>query len=97
MGSMSYCQFENTCGDFEECVASLEEGTPTALSDEELRYAKRMIGHARDFLNFAGANRARVREALRAEAPAGAPDTRRGRAEERSRLRAAPRRRDGRR
>lgn len=41
MSNMSYCRFQNTSGDLEECLDALEEGA--SLSSEEHRAATRMF------------------------------------------------------
>lgn len=60
MSNMSYCRWENTSRDFEECVDALEEGIEkhgslenflqTLSSDDERRAFKRMIQLAAIFI-----------------------------------------------
>ena len=49
MGNMSYCRFQNTFSDFEDCkdaILGMTSGEGGALEGEELRYAKRLIESA---------------------------------------------------
>lgn len=43
MGNMSYCRFENTHNDFEECLYAIEVNGIEDLSDSELIYARRLV------------------------------------------------------
>lgn len=45
MGNMSYCRFQNTVSDLEDCQDALDEGVldDKDLSPEEKRAAKRLI------------------------------------------------------
>lgn len=52
MSNMSYCRFQNTCGDLSDCADALEslfntaryaDDQEEALSDDELRAAKRLL------------------------------------------------------
>ncbi len=45
---MSYCRFENTYKDFLGCLEALEQGSITALSYSERKYAIRMVKFARE-------------------------------------------------
>lgn len=55
MANMSYCRFQNTLTDFEDCSTSLAEafeGDLGKLSREELRAAIRLVEEARDLVNM---------------------------------------------
>jgi hypothetical protein len=43
MGNMSYCRFENTFNDLDDCYTSLGEKTFDELSDTEKKYALRLV------------------------------------------------------
>jgi hypothetical protein len=43
MGNMSYCRFENTYRDLQDCYDALSETDLDDLSDTERKYAKRLI------------------------------------------------------
>jgi hypothetical protein len=46
MANMSYCRFQNTLGDFEDCLDALNSGK--AMSDDEQRAAFWLIKQARE-------------------------------------------------
>ena len=46
MGNMSYCRFQNTTSDFEECLEALRRGGFEELSSSEQKYCKRLIALA---------------------------------------------------
>ena len=46
MANMSYCRFQNTLGDFEDCLDALNSGK--AMSDDEQRAAFWLIKRARE-------------------------------------------------
>ena len=53
MSSMSYCRFENTYGDLEECLTALQdeggiEGIEEDTNDREKPYIKKLIALCRD-------------------------------------------------
>lgn len=50
MGNMSYCRFENTYKDFEECYNALANDGINSLSESEKKWAYRLINEA---INFA--------------------------------------------
>jgi hypothetical protein len=54
MPNMSYCRFQNTLMDFEDCKDALEELATDGgkLSAEELRAAKALAIEAREFLTL---------------------------------------------
>lgn len=43
MPNMSYCRFENTFKDLDECYESINFEDPDKLSDSEAAYRKRLI------------------------------------------------------
>lgn len=43
MGNMSYCRFQNTVSDLQDCADTLEDSGLSELSKEEERAAKRLI------------------------------------------------------
>jgi len=51
MGNMSYCRFENTYGDLDDCYDTLKEKTLDELSETEKKYAIRLIKMCRDIAN----------------------------------------------
>ena len=53
--NMSYCRFRNTLNDLKDCQEALEEimnGKGEALSPEELRAAKRLIGISQEIADY---------------------------------------------
>jgi hypothetical protein len=51
MSNMSYCRFQNTAGDLEDCVDALKEiGELEELSDSERSYAERMKSICENYL-----------------------------------------------
>ena len=51
MANMSYCRFQNTSNDLQDCVYSLEE--ENHLSTEEFSAMQKMISIATEFLELA--------------------------------------------
>lgn len=45
---MSYCRFENTYGDLQDCYDALSEKDLDELSESEKKYAKKLIKMCRD-------------------------------------------------
>ena len=43
MGNMSYCRFENTYRDLQDCLNALQNEDLSELSESEKRYAKELI------------------------------------------------------
>jgi hypothetical protein len=43
MSNMSYCRFENTYSDLEECLEALQNDGLENLSESELLFAKQLI------------------------------------------------------
>lgn len=52
MSNMSYCRFENTYGDLEDCVEALEENKLEDLSDRERKFAERMKDLCKEYLEL---------------------------------------------
>lgn len=48
MGNMSYCRFENTYRDLQDCYDTLGEKSLDELSETEKKYAKKLIKMCRD-------------------------------------------------
>ena len=48
MGNMSYCRFENTYGDLQDCYNALGNKSLDELSKTEKKYAKELIKMCRD-------------------------------------------------
>ena len=48
MGNMSYCRFENTFYDLDDCYTALGEKTFDELSDREKKYALRLVRMCRN-------------------------------------------------
>jgi TfoX/Sxy family transcriptional regulator of competence genes len=48
MGNMSYCRFENTYEDLQDCYDALGEKSLDELSETEKKYAKKLIKMCRD-------------------------------------------------
>lgn len=46
--NMSYCRFENTYGDLQDCYDALAEKDLDELSESEKKYAKKLIKMCRD-------------------------------------------------
>ncbi len=51
MGNMSYCRFENTYKDLEDCYEAMSDND---LSESEKRYRQRMIKLAKDIVDDFG-------------------------------------------
>ncbi len=53
MGNMSYCRFQNTANDLQECIDELfSYGVDDDMSMRELKALKKMMGMARDILDY---------------------------------------------
>lgn len=48
MGNMSYCRFENTYSDLQDCYDALGEKSLDELSESEKKYAQRLIKMCKD-------------------------------------------------
>ena len=51
MANMSYCRFQNTRLDLEDCIDGLVDDGIDSLSPEELRAAKRMYELCQEFID----------------------------------------------
>ena len=49
---MSYCRFENTYRDLQDCLNALNNSGPDNLSDSELKFAKMMMQTCDYMLSF---------------------------------------------
>ncbi len=64
MANMSYCRFQNTLGDFEDCLDALD--SRKAMSDDEQRAAFWLIQKARELAEqFEGDSDDEIREQLK--------------------------------
>tara|TARA_B100000424_G_scaffold269976_1_gene268173 strand:- start:867 stop:1052 length:186 start_codon:yes stop_codon:yes gene_type:complete len=52
MANMSYCRFENTANDLEDCVAALVRGETENLSSYELNGLTRILEMAEDIMQM---------------------------------------------
>jgi hypothetical protein len=52
MGNMSYCRFENTARDMQDCLRAIEDREVYDFSDYELRGFKDVISIAQDIVNM---------------------------------------------
>ena len=52
MANMSYCRFENTYRDLQDCLNALNNYGPDNLSDSELKFAKMMMQTCDYMLSF---------------------------------------------
>ncbi len=52
MGNMSYCRFENTAKDMQDCVYAIEERDVYDFGDYELRGFKQVLELAREIVNM---------------------------------------------
>lgn len=52
MGNMSYCRFQNTANDLEDCIDELFSYGVVDMSMSELKALKKMMGMARDILDY---------------------------------------------
>ena len=50
MGNMSYCRFQNTLKDLQDCFDALQEENLEDLSNEELRSAQEMLQLCEQFV-----------------------------------------------
>jgi hypothetical protein len=51
MGNMSYCRFQNTYKDLQDCLSALNKNEAETLSDKELVYANMMMQLCEDFVH----------------------------------------------
>jgi len=54
MGNMSYCRFENTAADMQDCIWAIEEGDTYDLSKYELRAIRDFLELARMIVDLEG-------------------------------------------
>ncbi len=55
MGNMSYCRFENTAIDLEDCLDALQDGAHTRdLSDYERRGLEDLLNYCEEILDMKG-------------------------------------------
>jgi len=47
MGNMSYCRFENTARDLEDCVEAIDNKETNDLSDYEVRGLEKILRYAK--------------------------------------------------
>ena len=52
MGNMSYCRFENTAQDLQDCVRAIENGDVYDFSSYELNGFKKLIRLADELVNM---------------------------------------------
>ena len=52
MSNMSYCRFNNTVADMEDCVEALEEDGIESLSESETEKAKRLYELAQEYIEI---------------------------------------------
>lgn len=52
MGNMSYCRFENTAQDLQDCVRAIENGDVYDFSSYELNGFKKLIKLAEELVNM---------------------------------------------
>ena len=49
---MSYCRFENTVHDMQDCIYAIEEGDTSELSSSEVRALEEFLDLAREITNL---------------------------------------------
>ena len=52
MPNMSYCRFENTVNDMQDCIYAIEEGNTSELSSSEVRALEEFLDLAREITNL---------------------------------------------
>ena len=52
MPNMSYCRFENTVHDMQDCIYAIEEGDTSELSSREVRALEEFLDLAREITNL---------------------------------------------
>jgi len=80
MANMSYCRFENTTGDFRDCLEALREeeeavvdGSSRRMSAHERRFADRLVELCSDYIEVHKALVAAEEEDEDEDAPSGHP------------------------
>jgi hypothetical protein len=54
MGNMSYCRFENTANDLQDCVYALNDNEVEDLSSYEVRGLRDLLYSAKDIVEMEG-------------------------------------------
>jgi hypothetical protein len=54
MGNMSYCRFENTANDLQDCVYALNDNEVEDLSSYEVRGLRDLLYYAKDIVEMEG-------------------------------------------
>jgi hypothetical protein len=52
MPNMSYCRFENTVHDMQDCIYAIEDGDTSELSSSEVRALEEFLDLAREITNL---------------------------------------------
>jgi hypothetical protein len=52
MPNMSYCRFENTVSDMQDCINAIEDGDTSDLSRSEIRALEEFLDLAREITNL---------------------------------------------
>ena len=52
MPNMSYCRFENTVHDMQDCINAIEDGDTSELSSSEIRALEEFLDLAREITNL---------------------------------------------
>ena len=52
MANMSYCRFENTVHDMQDCIYAIEEGDTSELNSSEVRALEEFLDLAREITNL---------------------------------------------
>ena len=51
MGNMSYCRFENTANDLQDCLNAINRGETDELNEYEVQGLQRLIDLCNDIIN----------------------------------------------
>ena len=51
MGNMSYCRFENTANDLQDCLNAINRGETDELNEYEVQGLQRLIDICNDIIN----------------------------------------------
>lgn len=52
MANMSYCRFENTASDLQDCIYAIEDGDINGLSSFEIRGAEQLLELAKQLIDL---------------------------------------------
>jgi hypothetical protein len=52
MPNMSYCRFENTVHDMQDCINAIEDGDTSELNSSEIRALEEFLDLAREITNL---------------------------------------------